>query len=222
MAWNKLCISKLEGGLGFRSIDDFNSAILSKQLWRLITVTDSLFAKVFKGRYYRKSNSLENIKLYSPSYGWRSLCSTRSLVNKGLIKRVGSGASISVLGGSVDSLISALHLGTSTKEDTLGWHFTKSGKYTVKSGYHTARLEKLEDNSSFIGPEINVLKAHAWKVQCPPKLRHFLWQTLSGCVPVTENLQRRGINCDTGCVRCGAITETINHSLFQCHPARQI
>ncbi|KAL9293653.1 putative reverse transcriptase zinc-binding domain-containing protein [Arabidopsis thaliana] len=268
MAWNKLCISKLEGGLGFRSIDDFNSAILSKQLWRLITVTDSLFAKVFKGRYYRKSNPLENIKLYSPSYGWRSLCSARSLVDKGLIKRVGSGASISVWedpwilaqfprpaisnGSIIDpslkvqhlidsrsnfwnidllnelfdpedvQLISALHLGTSTKEDTLGWHFTKSGKYTVKSGYHTARLEKLEDNSSFIGPEINVLKAHAWKVQCPPKLRHFLWQTLSGCVHVTENLRRRGINCDTGCVRCGAITETINHSLFQCHPARQI
>ena len=67
-------------------------------------------------------------------------------------------------------LISALHLGASTKEDTLGWHFTKSGKYTVKSGYHTPRLENWEDNSSFIGTEINVLKAHAWKVQCPPKV----------------------------------------------------
>jgi len=52
MAWNKLCSSKLEGGLGFRSIDDFNSALLSKQLWRLIMVQDSLSAKVFKGRYY--------------------------------------------------------------------------------------------------------------------------------------------------------------------------
>jgi len=39
---------------------------------------------------------LENIKSYSPSYGWRSICSARSLVNKGLIKRVGSGASISI------------------------------------------------------------------------------------------------------------------------------
>jgi len=91
MAWNKLCSSKLEGGLGFRSIDDFNSALQSKQLWRLITVPDSLFAKVFKGRYYRKSNPLENIKSFSSSYGWRRICSARSLVNKRLIKRVGSG-----------------------------------------------------------------------------------------------------------------------------------
>ena len=116
-------------------------------------------------------------------------------------------------------LISALHLGASTKEDTLSWHFTKSRKYTVKSSYHTSQLKNLEDNSSFNGLEINVLKVHTGKVQCPPTLQHFLWQTLSGCVPNKENLRERGINCDIGCVRCGALMDIINHTLFQCHPA---
>ncbi|KAG7548646.1 Reverse transcriptase domain [Arabidopsis suecica] len=268
MAWNKLCSSKSDGGLGFRNVDDFNSALLAKQLWRLITVPDSLFAKVFKGRYFRKSNPLDTIKSYPPSYGWRSIMSARSLVIKGLIKRVGSRASISIwedpwipaqfprpaksngliidpslkVKNLIDSrsnfwnidllnelfvpedvaLISALPLGAPTKEDSLGWHFTKSGKYTVKSGYHTARLEDLEANLSFIGPDFKSLKAHTWKVQCPPKLRHFMWQILSGCVPVTENLRKRGINCDTGCGRCGAIEESINHTLFECHPSRQV
>ncbi|KAG7548661.1 Ribonuclease H-like superfamily [Arabidopsis suecica] len=268
MAWNKLCNSKSEGGLGFRNVDDFNTALLAKQLWRLITVPDSLFAKVFKGRYFRKSNPLENIKSYSPSYGWRSICSARSLVNKGLIKRVGSGTSISVWedpwipaqfprpaksNGSVTdpslkvkdlidsrsnfwnidllkaifnpedvALISAIPVGAPTKEDSLGWYFTKSGKYTVKSGYHSTRMEKSETNLNFFGPNINPLKAYSWQVQCPPKIRHFLWQILTGCVPVTENLRKRGIDCDTGCARCGASEETINHTLFQCHPARQI
>jgi len=83
-------------------------------------------------------------------------------------------------------------------------------------------MENLANNSSFIGLEIKFLKAHVWKVQCPLKLQHFLWQILSGCVPVTENLRKRGINCDVGCVRCGSIEETINHTIFQCHPARQI
>jgi len=92
LAWNKMCSSKAEGGLGFQNVDDFNSALLAKQLWRLITVPNSLFAKVFKGRYFRQSNPLDNIKSYSPSYGWRSMISARSLVHKGLIKRVGSGA----------------------------------------------------------------------------------------------------------------------------------
>ena len=82
MTWDKVCYSNSEGGLGFRNVDDFNSALLTKQLWRLITVPDSIFARVFKGRYFRKSNPLDNIKSYSPSYGWKSICSARSLVNK--------------------------------------------------------------------------------------------------------------------------------------------
>ncbi|XP_019082589.1 PREDICTED: uncharacterized protein LOC109125423 [Camelina sativa] len=84
------------GGLGFRNVDDFNTAFLAKQLWRLIEVPDSLFARVFKGRYYRNSNPMDPIRSYSPSYGWRSIVSARSLVNKGLIKRVGSGDTISI------------------------------------------------------------------------------------------------------------------------------
>ncbi|CAA7015760.1 unnamed protein product [Microthlaspi erraticum] len=70
LAWKKLCRHKREGGLGFRTIEDFNTALLAKQLWRLMDYPDSLFAK--------------------------SIISARSLVNKGLIKRVGSGSSISV------------------------------------------------------------------------------------------------------------------------------
>ncbi|XP_019085522.1 PREDICTED: uncharacterized protein LOC109126438 [Camelina sativa] len=82
VAWDKLCLDKKEGGLGFRGLDDFNTALLAKQLWRLISVLDSLFARVFKGRYYRHSDPLDPIRSYSPSYGWRSIISARSLVNK--------------------------------------------------------------------------------------------------------------------------------------------
>jgi len=101
MAWNKLCNSKMEGGLGFRDVDDFNSALLAKQLWRLISFPDSLFAKVFKGRYFRKSNPTENIKSYSPSDGWRSICLARSLVCKGIIKSRFMGFHL-CLGGPMD------------------------------------------------------------------------------------------------------------------------
>ncbi|XP_010501621.1 PREDICTED: putative UPF0725 protein At1g28500 [Camelina sativa] len=46
VAWDKLCRVKREGGMGFRCLDDFNTALLAKQLWRLISVPDSLFARV--------------------------------------------------------------------------------------------------------------------------------------------------------------------------------
>ncbi|CAA7028224.1 unnamed protein product [Microthlaspi erraticum] len=96
LAWKKLCRHKNDGGLGFRVIEDFNTALLAKQLWRLINFPDSLFARVFKGRYYRNATPMDPIRSYSPSYGWRSIVSARPLVKIGLIKRVGSGTSISV------------------------------------------------------------------------------------------------------------------------------
>ncbi|CAA7042875.1 unnamed protein product [Microthlaspi erraticum] len=96
LAWRKLCRHKSDGGLGFRVIEDFNTALLAKQLWRLMDNPDSLFARVFKGRYYRNSTPLDPIRSYSPSYGWQSIISARSLVHKGLIKRVGSGSTIFV------------------------------------------------------------------------------------------------------------------------------
>ncbi|CAG7885839.1 unnamed protein product [Brassica rapa] len=95
-SWDKVCVDKNEGGLGFNDITDFNTAMLGKQLWRLIEKPDTLLARVFKGRYYRNASPLEPIRSYSPSYGWRSIVSARSLVSKGLIKRVGTGSSISV------------------------------------------------------------------------------------------------------------------------------
>lgn len=71
LAWKKLCRHKADGGLGFRVTEDFNMALLAKQLWRLIDYPNSLFARVFKGRYFR-NGTLNSIRSYSPLYGWQS------------------------------------------------------------------------------------------------------------------------------------------------------
>ena len=69
---------------------------------------------------------------------------------------------------------------------------------------------------------MDVLKAFCWKVKCPPKLRHFLWQLLTGCIAVTKNLKARGIQGNTCCTRCGDPEETVNHVFCECPPARQV
>ena len=61
VAWEKLCIPKEEGGMGFRDLRAFNLALLTKQGWRLQQNANSLVHRVFKARYFadrpfRKSN----------------------------------------------------------------------------------------------------------------------------------------------------------------------
>ncbi|XP_010451308.1 PREDICTED: uncharacterized protein LOC104733427 [Camelina sativa] len=48
-----------------------------------------------------------------------------------------------------------------------------------------------------------------------------MWQVLTGCISVSANLRRRGLDCDNLCTRCGAEVEDINHAIFLCPPARQ-
>ena len=50
-SWDKVCVDKDEGGLGFKDITDFNTPMLGKQFWRLIEKPNTLFSRVFKGRY---------------------------------------------------------------------------------------------------------------------------------------------------------------------------
>ena len=99
--------------------------------------------------------------------------------------------------------------------DRDGCHFTNNEKYTVKSGYQVERVYPDKAKPPLIfGPTVDVLKAFCWKIRCPPKMKHFLWQLVTGCIAVKKILQARGIHGDICCARCGADEESINHVFF--------
>ncbi|XP_048605797.1 uncharacterized protein LOC125583207 [Brassica napus] len=101
-------------------------------------------------------------------------------------------------------MIQSLAISPTHRRDTFCWSYTKTGQYTVKSGYWVAtNLMKDEEELEVLQSSIIKLQAFAWKIA------------------VTRNLVRRNMRCDNYCPRCGAPEETVTHAIFECPPALQ-
>ena len=80
MSWDRICGHKMEGGLGFRKLHEFNLAMLGKQGCKLLSHPDSLVARIFKARYYPNTSFLEAKAGANPSFVWKSILASQSLV----------------------------------------------------------------------------------------------------------------------------------------------
>ncbi|XP_009127063.3 uncharacterized protein LOC103851935 [Brassica rapa] len=109
-------------------------------------------------------------------------------------------------------------------QDSYIWSLQKSGDYSVKSGYYSKQADK---NSSTLLPSAQRpedtwnWKKHVWNPPLLPKLKHFLWRIAKKALPTGENLQRRGINANVMCCRCGE-AETLPHIFFHCAFAKEV
>ncbi|KAG2294909.1 hypothetical protein Bca52824_041578 [Brassica carinata] len=72
-----------------------------------------------------------------------------------------------------------------------------------------------QDTEETAEPSTKWLKTKVWKVKTSSKIKHFLWQSLSDCLPVCDRLVERHCGRDRSCPRCGANRETTNHLLFE-------
>jgi hypothetical protein len=83
-SWEWLSTPKSLGGMGFRDLGLFNQAMLAKTAWRILTVPESLCARVLKGRYFPDTDFWHARKPRSASYTWRSLLHGRDLLYQGV------------------------------------------------------------------------------------------------------------------------------------------
>lgn len=89
--WERMTRTKCEGGLGFRSLIEFNSALSAKQVWRMLLYPDSLVTRIFRAKYFPRKGLLEadiNDR-GAPSYCWRSIMSAFFV-----IKEIGPGKDV--------------------------------------------------------------------------------------------------------------------------------
>ncbi|KAL6138049.1 hypothetical protein ACLB2K_063335 [Fragaria x ananassa] len=251
VAWEKLCTTKFEGGLGFQDMSLFNMALLAKQGWRLIRQPNSLLAQVLKARYYPSESFMEVEVVKGCSFTWRSILKGRELLKKGLRFQFGNGESISVwddpwiplpysfrlyslpmedieelrvydlidpdtgdwnvwllnelfMGNEVDN-IAQIALSNGVGEDRMVWHFDNKGLYSVKSGYHVARMTNQQGNITSTSDSNSGTKAlykRIWGSIAPPKVRMHAWRLVRGILPTRCALNKRVLHPDVRCVFC--------------------
>ena len=56
VAWEDICLPKMEGGLGFKNLEAWNLALLSKNLWNIHAKSDTLWVKWIHQNYLQDSN----------------------------------------------------------------------------------------------------------------------------------------------------------------------
>ncbi|XP_074287942.1 uncharacterized protein LOC141613105 [Silene latifolia] len=108
VAWHKLCQPKCKGGMGFRDFRLFNLSLLGKQVWRLMTNPECLWARIMKAKYYPNEELMSASIGGNPSYTWRGIIEARDAVFSGFRRRIGDGLSTRVWG---DAWIPSTHTG---------------------------------------------------------------------------------------------------------------
>jgi len=115
-------------------------------------------------------------------------------------------------------------------EDILAWHFDKKGVFSVKSAYHVLNDSKERDVCRQQGEESTGAGNQAdggfrWrrilKLNCPPKVKHFLCRFTLNSLLVRCNISRRGMDIDTRCPVCWRLDEDGGHCFLKCKFAKQ-
>ncbi|KAL0313684.1 UNVERIFIED_CONTAM: hypothetical protein Scaly_2910800, partial [Sesamum calycinum] len=195
LSWDRLCASKLKGGLGFRQLHLFNIAILAKQLWRILKHPDRLLSKVLRARYFPAGD------IFAASLGWpfihlenlmAALPLFRSDVDGEWARDLQSGLGwiLGSLGPIRSSLSLLLHPPRMIKvsdlidvatgdwgldhvgiDDILVWYYSSFGLFTVRSAYHLiCSLENSPGLSSLFVNE-HAWWRFVWQAKVPNKLR---------------------------------------------------
>lgn len=82
--------------MGLRKLREFNIAMLGKEAWRLIDNPNSLVARIYKAKYFPRTNFMDATIGSNPSFIWHSILEAQPFLRRTCRWRVGDGESINI------------------------------------------------------------------------------------------------------------------------------
>jgi hypothetical protein len=112
-------------------------------------------------------------------------------------------------------------------ENSLAWHYDKKGLFSVRSAYRVCRDDLLRrairgEAQASSRNQPDPLWGKIWDLNCPSKIKHFIWRFSYNSHPLRCSLVRRGLKIDTVCPICGREDEDGAHLFFKCKLARNV
>ncbi|EEF27893.1 conserved hypothetical protein [Ricinus communis] len=153
------------------------------------------------------------------SWGWRSLCTDKQLLNEGIRCYIGTGKMVNALLDpwvpslprfKVDEINSSTSLDTGVADfvdhDLHSWEIALLHQHFPP--HQVAEIIKIPLSENQDNSLPSSLARHGWKqlwkMKVPDKIKVFLWEMLANALPVGSLLQSR-LGSDGTCVRCGAL-----------------
>ncbi|GJR28522.1 RNA-directed DNA polymerase, eukaryota, reverse transcriptase zinc-binding domain protein, partial [Tanacetum coccineum] len=241
--WKSALASKDKGGLGVSSLFALNRALMFKWVWRFVTQSSSLWARVIKvlhgddGKIGKKAKSsypfiwldiIHKVELFK-SRGIDLVSFIHSKLGNKANTSFGRWLSEGNLslqfsfrraprGGAVKSQFEMLKEKVEgctliDMKDRWVWALAGSGDFLVAS------VRKLIDD--FMLPEVS--SKTRWIKVIPIKVNVHAWKVKLDCLPTRFNISSRGMDIESIlCPICGKAAESTTHIFFKCHISREI
>ncbi|KAA3455702.1 reverse transcriptase [Gossypium australe] len=234
--WRFLCRSKEEGGLGFRNMAQFNISILAKQGWRLLTLPNSLVARVLKAKYFPENSFLQSRLGNSGSYIWRSIwvywrrdwCErfvnlqydkVAELISNN-VREWNKDLVTNTFPEDVADLILRIPLSIEPHDDFLAWSGEPLGVFSVRSSYKL--LQNWDPTAYALHDNYRDFYRKLWRVEIPTKIKIFTWKISWNYIASKVNLHARRLGNNNVCPQCCRGEETLNHLFRECFVSVEI
>ncbi|XP_026445199.1 uncharacterized protein LOC113345732 [Papaver somniferum] len=158
IGWNKLMVPKALGGLGFRNLEHFNTALLAKVAWRACNDEDSLCFEILKAKYSKDGNFLQ--------------CGTKINIWLDCWIIGLDSPPVPIVGSSSYSNFTLI---PSTGEDFLIWKPDRKGQFSVKSAYNTICTNDVNSIVS-IDTTPKEVWSQLWHFRIPHRVQLFIWK----------------------------------------------
>ncbi|KAL8100419.1 hypothetical protein AgCh_032616 [Apium graveolens] len=203
MSWERMSSRKADGGMGFRSIIDFNIALLEKQAWR---VGNGQSISILNDPWLPDAHDP-----YIHSY-------SEAFINQNVSSLMVTGEHVWDVELISDMFIdrdAELILSIPLDNDSANswyWRGEKLGEYSVKSAYlliqDSKNSNRSEDNSGFW--------RKLWNLKIPSKVKNFLWRAVNNCLPTKDLLRVKQVQVSSICPTCNISSESTLHALVLC------